>query len=228
MADLFDLVAEERDAVRSLLVRWLDLDDVALHAKTTTPQHRVVANVLRVDQLAQHQVAVLLLPPLEDDHPLPPLLRRAESVDAGDGRHHHDVAPGEEGGGGGKPQPRDVVVLRRVFLDVEVGLRNVGLRLVVVVVRDEVLHRVVRKELAELVAELGCQRLVVCDHERRSPDLLDRPGHRRRLARARRADQGLVAIAGLEAFGQRADGSRLVAGRAVGGGCFELGHFVQA
>src|SRR5437870_2403475 len=107
-------------------------------------------------------------------------------------------------------------------------MRYVGVRLVVVVVRDEVLHRVVRKELAELVAELGCQRLVVCDHERRSPDLLDRPGHRRRLARARRADQGLVAIAGLEAFGQRADGSRLVAGRAVGGGCFELGHFVQA
>ena len=43
------------------------------------------------------------------------------------------------------PQPVDVVVPRRVLLDVEVGLRDVRLGLVVVVVRDEVLDRVVGK-----------------------------------------------------------------------------------
>ena len=85
-------------------------------------------------------------------------------------------------------QPRDVVVLRRVLLDVEVGLRDVRLGLVVVVVGDEVLDGVVREELAELVAELRGERLVVRDHERRPADLLDRPGHRRRLAGAGRAD----------------------------------------
>ena len=40
------------------------------------------------------------------------------------------------------PQPVDVVVPGRVLLDVEVGLRDVRLRLVVVVVGDEVLDRV--------------------------------------------------------------------------------------
>ena len=44
---------------------------------------------------------------------------------------------------------------------------DVRLGLVVVVVADEVLDRVVGKELAELVAELRRQRLVVRDHQRR-------------------------------------------------------------
>ena len=89
---LLDLVAEERDAVRRLLVRRLHLDDVALHAEAAAAEHRVVADVLRVDELAQQQVAVVLGADLEVDHPLAPLLRRAEAVDAGDGRDDDDVA----------------------------------------------------------------------------------------------------------------------------------------
>src|SRR5205823_10254344 len=62
---------EEGDAVRRLLVRRLHLDDVALHPETPAAEHRVVADVLRVDQLPQHQVAVVLFADLEDDHALP-------------------------------------------------------------------------------------------------------------------------------------------------------------
>ena len=84
-----------------------------------------------------------------------------------------------------------------VLLDVEVGLRDVGLGLVVVVVGDEVLDRVLGEELAELVAELRRERLVVGDHERRRCSLLDDPRHRRRLAGAGRAEQRLVAVAAM-------------------------------
>ena len=79
-----------------------------------------------------------------------------------------DVAAREQVRRRGVAQPVDVVVPRAVLLDVEVGLRDVRLGLVVVVVRDEVLDRVVGEELAELVAELGGERLVVRDHERRA------------------------------------------------------------
>src|SRR6266581_1790507 len=122
------------------------------------------------------------------------------------------------------PQPVDVVVPRGVLLDVEIGLRDVRLGLVVVVVRDEVLDGVPREELAELVAELRGQRLVVRDHERRLADLLDRPRHRRRLARAGGPDQRLVALAGAQPVLESLDRGRLVAGRAVRLGGFELGH----
>ena len=64
------------------LVRRLHLDHVAAHAEPAAREHRVVADVLRVDQRAQQLVAVVLGADLEDQHPLAPLLRRAEAVDA--------------------------------------------------------------------------------------------------------------------------------------------------
>ena len=82
MRDLLDLVAEERHAVRALLVRRLHLDHVALHAKAAAAEDGVVADVLRVDELAQQEVAVVLCSELDVDHPLAPLLRRAEPIDA--------------------------------------------------------------------------------------------------------------------------------------------------
>ena len=98
MRDLLDLVAEERDAVGGLLVRGLHLDDVALDAEAAAAEHRVVAHVLAVDQLAQDHVAVVLLADLEDQHALAPLLRRAEAVDARDRGDDDDVAAREERG----------------------------------------------------------------------------------------------------------------------------------
>src|SRR5579862_1076873 len=121
-------------------------------------------------------------------------------------------------------EPVDVVVARRVLLDVEIGLRDVRLGLVVVVVRDEVLDRVAREELAELVTELGGERLVVGDDERRLADLFDRPRHRRRLACAGGADEGLEALTLVEAGRQLGDRPRLVAGRAVRIRGFQRGH----
>src|SRR3989304_76850 len=77
--------------------------------------------------------------------------------------------------------------------------------------------RVVREELAELVAELGGERLVVGDHEGRLLYLLDDPGHRGRLPRARSAEEGLVAVARPDGCGERRDRLRLGARGPVGG-----------
>ena len=84
---------------------------------------------------------------------------------AGDDDH---VAAREQRGGRGVAQAVDLLVDRRVLLDVEVLGRDVGLGLVVVVVGDEVLDRVVGEERAELVAQLRGERLVVREHERRA------------------------------------------------------------
>ena len=128
---------------------------------------------------------------------------------------------------GGVPQPVDLLVDRGVLLDVEVLRRDVRLGLVVVVVRDEVLDRVLGEELAELVAELRRQRLVVRDHERGPLDLLDRERHRGRLARAGHPEQRLEAVALLDALRERRERLRLVCDWAVGGVDAELGHPVE-
>ena len=217
MRDRLHVVTEERDPVRGLRVRRLHLDDIALDPEAPALKHGVVADVLRGDQLPQRLLAVVLLPHVQDQHPVLPLVRRAEAVDAGDGGDDDDVAARDQRRGRAQPEPRDVVVLGRVLLDVEIGLRDVRLRLVVVVVGDEVLDRVVGEELPELVAELRGERLVVRDDQRRPLELLDHPGHRRRLARAGGAEQRLVAVACSDGGGELADRTRLVTGRAIRG-----------
>ena len=57
VADRLDLVAEELDPGRDLLVRRLDVDDVAAHPEARASEVEVVARVLQVGELAQHDVA---------------------------------------------------------------------------------------------------------------------------------------------------------------------------
>ena len=104
-------------------------------------------DVLDVDELAKQVVAVELLADDEMDDALLVLRGRADPVDARDGGDDDDVASGDERGARGVAEPVDVVVPRGVLLDIEVGLRDVRLGLVVVVVGDEVLDGVRREEL---------------------------------------------------------------------------------
>ena len=88
---------------------------------------------------------------------------------------------------------------------------DIGLGLVIVVVRNEVFHRVFGKKLFELRAQLRGEGLVVRQHERRPLDLFDDARHRERLARARDAEQHLLVEAHLHALRQLFDGLGLVA-----------------
>jgi hypothetical protein len=108
------------------------------------------------------------------------------------------------------PEPLDLLVERGVLLDVGVRLRDVGLGLVVVVVRDEVLDGVLREEVPQLVRELGRQRLVRLHHQDGPLHPLGQPRDGGRLARARGAEQHDVLLTGVDAPLQLGDGGRLV------------------
>ena len=60
-ADALDLVAEELDADRPLLVRREHLDRVAPHAELVAGEREVVALVLQLDEPAQDRALVALL-----------------------------------------------------------------------------------------------------------------------------------------------------------------------
>src|SRR5205807_4712800 len=118
----------------------------------------------------------------------------------------------EQVGGGRVAQAGDLVVDGRVLLYIGVAGGDVGLRLVVVVVADEVLHPVVGEELPELVGQLGGQRLVGGDDQGGALHLLDSPGDGGALAAPGDAQEGLEAVAPLDPLGQSRDRAGLVAG----------------
>ena len=131
---------------------------------------------------------------------------------------------GQQAVGRAVPQPLDLVVDRGVLLDVGVGLRDVRLWLVVVVVGDEVLHRVVRHHLAQLVGELGGERLVRHHDEHGALQLLGHPGDGGRLAGAGRAEQHRVLLPVGDPLGDLGDRGRLVTGRGHLGDDLERRH----
>ena len=101
----------------------------------------------------------------------------------------------------GVAQTVDLLVDRTVLLDEGVGARDVGLGLVVVVVRDEELDAVLGQHLFQLGRQLRRQRLVRLEDQRRTLHVFDQPRDRRGLAAAGDALQGLVAKTVLDALG---------------------------
>ena len=101
-------------------------------------------------------------------------------------------------------------------------MRNVGFGLEVVVIADEVFHRVVREESLEFLVELRCERLVVRQDQRRLAHVLDDVCHRECLAGTRHAKECLELFAILETVCQFFDGFGLVASRPVRANKFKV------
>ena len=70
-----------------------------------------------------------------------------------------------------------------------------------------------REEFLELGGQLGGQGLVVGEHQGGALDALDDVGDRERLAGAGYAEQGLGAVAGVDALNELLNGLGLTAGR---------------
>ena len=224
LADALDLVPEELHPHRVRGVGGVDLQHVAAHPEMGPFQHGVVALVQQAHQPPPGILRVQALPDGELQAHFPVVAGVADAVDAGHGGHHDHVAPLQQRGGGRQAQAVDLLVDRGVLFDVQVLARNVGLGLVVVVVGDEILHRVFGEEILELAVELGGQGLVVGDDQGGQLGLLDDLGHGEGLAGAGDPLQGLGLVPGPQAPGQGLDGLGLVAGRLEAGHDLELLH----
>ena len=206
------LVVPEADAVAEVGEGGEDVHRVALHAEAPVGELNLVPHILSFEELHEQRVALQPVADAQRHRAALELLGVADAIDAAHaGDDDHVPAAAEQRRAGAQTQLVELVVDGQVFLNVCVGGRDVGLRLVVVVVAHEVLHRVVGEELAELAVELCRQRLVVAQHKGGAPQLLDDVGHGEGLAAARDALQHLRPLSGAHALHQLPDGLRLVA-----------------
>ncbi len=216
--DRLDGVVEQLDANR-LGVRFgrEDIDHLAPHAIGSAAQFIVAARVLQFGEPADRLALLEAVAANQVQHHAEVLVRIAEPVDRRNGGHDQCVASLEQGLGRRQTHLLDVLVDRRIFLDVGVAGRDVGLGLVIVVVGNEVLDRVLREELPELAVQLRGQGLVGRQHEGRPLHGLDHVGDGVSLARPGDAEQRLVGEPRLESLDQAADRLGLIAGWRIGG-----------
>ena len=225
LRDALDLVAEKLHPDGSVLV----IGRVQLHRVAPHPEHvplegHVVALVPILHQPPQQLVPLHGHAGAQGDHHAGEVVRLAQTVDAADGGHHDHVPPLQQRAGGAEPQSVDLLVGGGVLFDVCIRMGDIRLRLVIVVVGDEILHGVVGEKLPELLAQLRRQRLVVRQHQRGAVHPLDDLGHGVRLAAAGDALEHLRPQAVLDALCQLVDGLGLVARRLVFGNYLEIRH----
>ena len=151
----FDFVVEQLDAQRLALgFRRENIDDIATHAISALRQIHLVALVLHVRETAQHLALIHAIAARQMQHHLQIRLGIAQAVNCGHGRDDDRVGSLEQRLGRRQAHLLDVLVDRRILLDIRVRRRHVRLGLVVVVIRNEVLDGVVGKELLELAVQL--------------------------------------------------------------------------
>ncbi|OPZ13308.1 MAG: hypothetical protein BWZ06_01350 [Bacteroidetes bacterium ADurb.BinA261] len=174
---------------------------------------RFVARIQTFDELPQKHVAHQILTHFEVDGYLIEIFGIANTIKARNRRNHDDVgSSGKQCRRGRKAQFLDFGVDGQIFFDIRVGGRDIGFGLIIIVVRNIIFHRIVRKKALELAVELGCKRFVVTDDQRRLVDLRNDVGYRKSFARTRNTQQRLVRNFIPQAFYQRFYGLRLIAG----------------
>ena len=74
---------------------------------------------------------------------------RAESIDAGHAGHDNDIPALRQRRRSGMAELVYLVIDGRIFSYIGIGRRYIGLRLVIIIVGDKILHCVVREHLLE-------------------------------------------------------------------------------
>ena len=163
-ADLFHLIAEKSDPRNDLLVDRLDLQHIAANSKSAAAKGDVIARELHIYQPAKNILALIHIANAYIQHRFRVALFRTDAEDAAHAGYHQHIAAFDDGLGGGVAQAVDFVVDRGVFFDVGIGLRDVGLRQIIIVIADEVFDRVVREKFSKFRTELCGKGLVMGEH----------------------------------------------------------------
>ena len=225
LADPVDLVSEKLDPDGFPVgIGGVDLHRVAPDTELVPLKCEIVPLVTDLHQFLQQLVPVSRLPDPERDHHVRIVDGVSQSVNAADGRYHDHVPALEQARRRAVAQTFDLVVDGTVLLDVRVRMGDIRLRLIVIIVADEILHGVVREKLLELGTQLGRQRLVVRQHQRRPLQFFDNLGHRVGLSAPGDPQQRLLLQAQGEPLGNGGDRLRLVSGRFVFALHSELRH----
>ena len=178
-----DLVAEELHPDR--LIRGVGGEDfhrIAPHTELVAGEGHVVPIVLDVHQMGDQFLPGHRHTGAEGGDLRLIFLRRAERIDAGHAGHHDHVTPLEQGTGGAVAKLIDLLIDQSVLFNIHILAGDVGLRLVVIVIGNEVFHRILGEKFPQFRAQLGGQGFVMRQHQGGTVQPGDHVGHGKGLA----------------------------------------------
>ena len=198
------------------MLSWKHINGLAPDAKATPRKIHVIAFILHPHQLADHLSLAQLVAAAQGHHHLVVTFRFADAVNGRDRGHHNHIASLQNTLGAAQPQLLNVLIDGAVFFNEEVTLGHIGLRLVIVVITDEILHSVARKKLTKLAVKLRSQCFVGGKHNGRPSQTRDHIGHGESFARTRHAQKGLKNFTIIHPLDQLINCLRLIACGQIG------------
>ena len=148
---ILNFIIEQFNAHRlALRFSRMDIDNFASNPVVTASELHVIARVLQFGQAAQQLTLINDVTALEVQHHLVVSLRITQTIDRRHRGNDNHIAPLKQRLGRGQPHLLYVVIDRRILFDKRIRCHHIRFRLVVVVVRNKVLHRIVREELFHL------------------------------------------------------------------------------
>ncbi|CAI8305843.1 MAG: Uncharacterised protein [Candidatus Poseidoniaceae archaeon] len=134
-----------------------------------------------------------------------------ETIDAGNGRDDDTIGSADKTCNRSKAFLLNSFVDGHLFIDVQVTFCEICLRLVVVVMRNEVFNSILREVASNFVIQLPCKRLVVTENECRNIQSLDHVGHGEGLAASCHTEKDTPLLTILELLNQIIDCTGLIA-----------------
>ncbi len=145
-----NLIPKKLNPDHILLVSRDNLHHIPAHPEGSPAEAQIVPGVLDPHQAPEEFIPFLPLPATQGNRQPLIILRRTQAVNTRNAGHDEHIPPFEEGGGGGMPEPVNLLINTGVFFDIGIGLGDVGLRLVIIIVTDEIFDGVFREELLKL------------------------------------------------------------------------------
>ena len=162
-----------------------NLHYISPHPKGSPVKIHIIAGILNIDQLVNHLIPVFYHAGPKRNHHLLIINRRAQPINTGHRGHNNHISAFRKCRRSRMAQLINLIIDCRVLLYICVGRGNIGLRLVVVVVRDKILDCILREELLKLAVKLGCQSFIVCDNQGRLIQSLNDISHGKGLSGTR-------------------------------------------
>ena len=211
-----DLVTEEFNSYSILIIVGRDdFKCVPLHPERTAVEIHLISLILHIDEFTDELIAVFGHTGANGGHHICKILRSTDAIDARDGCNNDDIAALAQGRQSGQTQLVNLVIDGGVLGNVGVRRWHIRLRLVIIIVGNEVLDGILREEFLEFTVELGRQSLIVRYDQRGLLELGDYVRHRKSLAGTRDTEERLGLVSFSESFDKLADGLGLVTGRFV-------------
>ena len=140
------------------------------------------------------------------------MIGRTDTIDTRNRSDNNGVFARKQRNCGGMAQTVNFIIDGGIFFDVSIGASDIGFRLVVIEIRNKIMHLVLGEKFTELGIELSGEGFIMSKNQSRLLNISNEVSHSKSLTRPRHTEQSLLTNPHLKTTGELSNCRRLITG----------------